>query len=163
MAVCGIVGNTGAVNVQGEYQRVQNPFKKYCHETQIGNTNAQTDSVSLSQAFKAQLNTGSPIGQVLSSIGQALQAGDLTAAQNSLDSLRKVGPCAVPKGSHVPPTVAKLSQGLDALGQALQSGDLSAAQQAYTAVQQVWQQVSGDSNTIGNPASNTSRGISVQS
>ncbi len=160
MAVCGVVGNTGAANAQ--YQRLQDPFKKYCHEPQIGNTTAQTDSVSLSQSFKSQLNAGGPVGQMINNIGQALQAGDLSAAQDSLDTLSNVGPCAAPKGSHVPPMAAKLSQGLTELGTALKSGDLSAAQQAYSAVQQVWQQVSGANSTGSDRTLGNSSGVSVR-
>lgn len=160
MAVCGVVGNTGAANVQ--YQRLQDPFKKYCHEPQIGNTDAQTDSVSLSQSFKSQLNAGGPVGQMINNIGQALQAGDLSAAQDSLDTLSNVGPCAAPKGSHVPPMAAELSQGLTALGTALKSGALSAAQQAYSAVQQVWQQVSGANSTASDRTLGNSSGVSVR-
>jgi hypothetical protein len=162
MSLSGISGNPTTVGVQNQYQRVQDPFRKYCHEPQIGNPDAQTDSVSLSQSFKSQLNAGGPVGQMINNIGQALQAGDLSAAQDSLDTLSNVGPCAAPKGSHVPPMAAKLSQGLTVLGTALKSGDLSAAQQAYSAVQQVWKQVSGDSTTVGDTTPTVSSGISVR-
>ena len=157
MAVCGIVGNAAAA-VRDVYQQVSGPFKKYCHEPQIGNTKAEADSVSLSQSFKAQLGAGSPFGQMLSSVGQALQAGDITAAQHSFNSVYKVGPNAVPKGSHVPPAAGKLADGITALGEALNAGDLSAAQQAYTAVQQVWQGEAGA--TIGRTLGGSS-GVSV--
>ena len=161
MAVCGILGNAGTAGAQIEHLR--SPFKKYCHEPQIGNQDARADVVSLSQSFKAQLNAaGGAIGQMLNNIGQALQSGDITAAQNAFNPIDKVGPCAIPKGSHVPPMAGKLTQGLTALGAALQSGDLSSAQQAYTAVQQVWQQMSeansaGSDRTLGN-----SSGVSVR-
>ena len=156
MAVCGIGGSIGTIGAQG-----LDHFKKYCHEPKIGDgTSAQSDVVSLSQSFKAQLNGGSPVGQMLSSIGQALQAGDITAAQNTFNAVNKVGPCAAPKGSHVPPVPPKLTQGLTALGEALESGDLSAAQQAYSAVQQVWQQVSQSNPTAGRTLG-TSSGVSV--
>jgi hypothetical protein len=160
MAVCGIVGNAATAGVQGQYQRVQNPFKKFCHELQIGNTKAQTDSVSLSQNFKAQFDAGGPVGQMLNRIGQALQAGDLTSAQNAFNPTSKVGPCAVPKGSPVPPMAGELAKGITALGEALKAGDLSLAQQVCTAAQQVWQQMSGDGATIGRTLWNSS-GISV--
>jgi hypothetical protein len=157
MAVCGIVGNAAAA-VQDVYRQVSSPFKKYCHEPQIGNTNLAADSVSLSQSFKAQLGSGGPVGEMLSKVGQALQAGDLTAAQKSFNSVYQVGPSAVPKGSHVPPAATKLADGMAALGEALSFGELSAAQQAYTVVQQVWQQGvgAGVGRTLG-----TSSGVSV--
>jgi len=91
------------------------------------------------------------VAQTLSQIGQALQSGNLSAAQQAFSSITSVGPY-VRAHSHVPAMTGKLSQGLDQLGQALQSGNLTTAQQAFAAVQQLWQQMSGSSLTPNDTA-----------
>lgn len=142
--------------IQNTYQHVRYQFNQLGQDLQSGSlTKAQTDFVTLSQSA-SQLSGTNPVAKTLSQIGQALQSGNLSAAQQAFALIGKVGSCAVPHHSHVPPMADKLKTGLDQLGQALQSGNLSTAQQAFAAVQQVWQQMAGDGVTPSDTALQTS-------
>jgi hypothetical protein len=157
MSLMGVTGNSSLTSVQSQYQQVRNQFRELGKDVQRGTlTQAQTDFVSLSQSFASQLGAQSPVGKMLSSVGQALQSGNVSAAQQAFSSYLKVGPTAIRQHSHVPPAVGKLTAGLQQLGQALQTGDLSAAQQAYSAMQQVWKQMSGSGATLGDAQAKTS-------
>ena len=161
MGVLGILGNI-ASSVQGQFQHAGTGFKKHCHDQQVGNDRtARADVVSLSQAIHGQGNAGGVFGQMLSSIGQALQSGDLSAAKDVVDAIAKVGPCAVPKGAIVPPMAAALSEGVTALGDALKAGDLSAAKQSYSVLQEVWGQMT-QPNASGVRTLGNSSGVSVR-
>ncbi len=141
-------GSSQLANIQSNYQQVRNQFKQLGQDLQGGAlTKAQTDFVTLSQSFTSQLSGTNPVAKTLSQIGQALQSGNLPAAQQAFAVIGKVAACAVPNHSHVPPVANELKTSLDQLGQALQSGNLSTAQQAFAAVQQLWQQMSGDNLT----------------
>jgi hypothetical protein len=96
-------------------------------------TNAQSDFVTLSQSAASQFAGTSPASKAMNTLGQALQSGDLGAAQQAFLSMpiKVVGPSAVSHHSHVPPLQNSFSQALNQLGQALQSGNLSAAQQVF--------------------------------
>jgi soluble cytochrome b562 len=150
-------GSSQLANIQSNYQQVRNQFKQLGQDLQSGSlTKAQTDFVSLSQSFASQLSGTNPVAKTLSQIGQALQSGDLSAAQQAFATIGKVAACAVPHHSHVPPMSTQLKTSLDQLGQALQSGNVSTAQQAFAAVQQVWQQMSGDTLTPSDTPMQTS-------
>jgi predicted lipoprotein len=157
MSVAGIVssGLSQLANIQRNFQQVRGEFKQLGQDLQAGNlTQAQTDFVTLSQSVATQLASNSPTAKALNTLGQARQAGDLSGAKQALASIPivKVGPCAVPHHSHVPPAQSTFSQSLYQLGQALQSGNLTAAQQAFSAMQQSWQQMSSSSPTATSPS-----------
>jgi hypothetical protein len=109
-------GSSQLCALQHQYQQVRSQFKQLGQHLQGGNlTKAQSDFVTLSQAAASQLGGSSAIAQALNSVGQSLQSGDLSGAQQAFSSLTKVGPCAVPQHSHVPPMGGKLSEGLEQL------------------------------------------------
>jgi ribosomal protein S20 len=67
-------------------------------------------------------------------LGQALQSGDLSGAQQVYSSLQKLLPSS--SGSQTQNSrQSTLANDVNALGQALQSGDLSKAQDAYATLQ----------------------------
>jgi len=73
------------------------------------------------------------------SLAQALQSGNLAAAQQAFATLQQDSPWISRAVSGTAPatgTTASASSPLQALGKALQSGDLAGAQQAFAAVQQ---------------------------
>ena len=87
-------------------------------------------------------------------LGQALQSGNLSAAQQDFAELTSSGSSASTSGATTATTttaatgtgsaastspVSSIGQEFTALGQALQAGNLSAAQQAYSAMQQIGQ------------------------
>jgi len=163
MSLSSVSGSSQLASIQSNYQRLSSQFKQLGQDLTAGDlTKAQTDFVTLSQAAASQFGSSSPIGQMLNSISQALQSGNLSAAQQAFASLPSavVGPSAVPHHSHARHSGGGFSQALEQLGQALQSGNLSAAQQAFAAVQQSWSQLSGSSSTAMQPQS-TSVGLSV--
>ena len=69
-------------------------------------------------------------------LGQALQSGNLTAAQQAYNALIQ-NPATSGQTQN-----GQLAQDLSAIGQALKSGDLSSAQQAYS-------KLNGDMQTVG--------------
>ncbi|MBI3644465.1 MAG: hypothetical protein HY233_00630 [Acidobacteriales bacterium] len=79
------------------------------------------------QSFRAQRKAG------LEQLGQALQSGDVNAAQQAFDALVTLGQNG-PFRSSTPFRRADREQAFEAIGQALQNGDLAGAQQAFTAL-----------------------------
>ena len=92
-------------------------------------------SIAASSSALSQVNQ-SPWAQRKSAfeqLGQALQSGDLSAAQQAFSTLQQ----NVPQGASAQNSQGNASQSqFAALGQALQSGNLSAAQQAFSKIQQ---------------------------
>ena len=144
IAAIGSVGVSQVSNIQRNYQQIRSEFKQLGQDLQTCNlTQAQTDFVTLSQSVAAQFGSSSPIAKTLNTIGQALQSGNLAAAQQAFSSLPAgLGGAAVGQVRHHSGGMhTKFQSLLDQLGQALQSGNISAAQQAFSAIQQIWQQV----------------------
>src|SRR2546426_12545638 len=73
-------------------------------------------------------------GQEFQQLGQDLQAGNLSQAQQDFASL-------APNASNGTQGNGTIAQVLGSLGQALQSGNLSGAQQAFSTIQQDLQQL----------------------
>ena len=67
-------------------------------------------------------------------LGQALQSGDLSSAQQIFSSLQKLLPSSSSEQTQNSKQ-STLASDVTALGQALQSGDLSKAQDAYATLQ----------------------------
>jgi hypothetical protein len=80
----------------------------------------------------------------VSQLGQALQSGDLTAAQQEYDALVQLGQNG-PFKSGDPFQRADREKDFEAIGKALQSGDLAGAQQAFAALAATF----GDHNSQG--------------
>lgn len=77
-------------------------------------------------------------------LSQALQSGDLSAAQQAYASLSQL-----PQVQNSQNTI--LTQGLSAIGTALQSGNVNGAEQAFTSMQQQWRSsVQASSGATGN-------------
>ncbi len=158
MSVAGIASSalSQLANLQRNSHQVQGEFKQLSQDLQAGSlTKAQTDFVTLSQSAATQFSSNSPTAQALNLVGQALQSGDISGAQQAMVSvpIGKVGPSAVSQPSHMPPIAGTLSNTLSQLGGALQSGNLSAAQVAFKAVQQSWQDLSSQTaNSISTGA-----------
>ena len=77
--------------------------------------------------------------QAFQSLGNALQSGNLTAAQQAFAQLQQYSPGngqASNNQNSTSTTTSNVTDPLQALGTALQSGNLSAAQQAFTQLQQ---------------------------
>jgi hypothetical protein len=85
MSIAAIAGSSSQIsNIQNQYQQVRNQFKQLGQDLAGGNlTQAETDFVTLSQSAASQFSSSSPVGQALNSIGQALQSGNLSAAQQA--------------------------------------------------------------------------------
>ncbi|MGO9136153.1 MAG: hypothetical protein ACLP9S_17860 [Syntrophales bacterium] len=88
-------------------------------------------------------NSFQQINQLFHQLGQALQSGDLSGAQNAFSSLQQLLPSS---SANQAQTTQQTNQStfttdLNALGQALQSGDLSKAQAAFAKLQQDMQSV----------------------
>lgn len=71
-------------------------------------------------------------------LGQALQSGDLTGAQQAFAAFQQTRSSSAAQGQSSPPSGQNnpLATDLSALGQALQSSDLSSAQKAFATLQQ---------------------------
>ena len=148
------VSSSPLATLQTNFPRLSSQFQQLGQDLTAGDlAKAQTDFVTLSQAATSQFGSSSPIGQMLNTISQALQSGNLSAAQQAFASLPSavVGPAAVSHHSHARHPGGAFSQALEKLGEALQSGNLSAAQQAFAAVQQSWSRLSGGSSTTSQP------------
>src|SRR5208337_3190209 len=113
MSVAGItsINSTQLANVQHNLQKVQNEFKQLGQDLQSGNlTQAQADFVTLSQSLASPPNfvgptalTQSPqahaassshhgvhLHRALSQLGQALQVGNLSAAQQAFAAMEQL-------------------------------------------------------------------------
>jgi soluble cytochrome b562 len=117
MSVTGITSINSAqlANFQSNFQKVQSEFKQLGQDLQSGNlTQAQADFVTLSQSLASPPNfvgpnavTQSPqaqsasnshhsshhrvhLHQALSQLGQALQAGNLSAAQQAFATMQQI-------------------------------------------------------------------------
>ncbi len=96
-------------SLQHNYQQVRSEFKQLGQDLQAGDlTKAQSDFVTLSQSMASQLASNSPVAkpgpaavthhnhvpaasvsQQLSQLGQALQAGNLAAAQQAFAAVQQ--------------------------------------------------------------------------
>jgi predicted lipoprotein len=164
MSVLGIAstGLSQIGNIQSKFKQVQSEFKTLEQDLKAGNlSQAQTDFVALAQSVTSQLTSGSPVAKAVNAVGQALQSGDLSAAQQAFAAIppTMVGTSAV-HHHHPPSSSASFAQELSTLGQALQSGNLAAAQQAFSTMQQGWQQTQ-PSATSGSPTPPISAGLNV--
>ena len=113
MSVTGITSINSAqlANFQSNFQKVQSEFKQLGQDLQSGNlTQAQADFITLSQSLTSPPNfvgpnavTQSPnahsassshhrvhLHQALSQLGQALQAGNLSAAQQAFATMEQI-------------------------------------------------------------------------
>src|SRR5450755_1201947 len=90
-----------------------------------------------------QFATSNP-AQQFQQLGQALQSGNLSAAQSDFASLQKAFPQSASTSSATSSTAANpLSQAFNQLASDLQSGNLSAAQKDYSTIQQDVQGANG--------------------
>jgi len=99
------------------------------------------DSISPSYSPYQTNETQNPFLQIRKNVeqmGQALNSGDLTAAQTAYSSLRQLLPSSTADQEQTGQQVnqSAFSADFDALGQALQSGDLAKAQEAFARLQQ---------------------------
>lgn len=78
--------------------------------------------------------------QYFNALDQALQSGNLTAAQSAYSSLQQLAPTgsqsSTSTSSSNGTSTSSLGSDFSALGKALQSGDLAGAQKAFAQVQQ---------------------------
>ncbi len=148
-------------NIQRSYQQVRGEFKNLGKDLQVGNlAQAQTDFVTLSASVSTQYGANSAVSKTLNAIGQALQSGDVSSAQQAFSALPPG--LTGQSGSGHQGTMHPYLQGLSQLGQALQSGDLTGAQQAFAALQPNWQQAVPNSVLAASPSSGTgSSGFNV--
>jgi len=71
-------------------------------------------------------------------LGQALQQGNLSAAQTAFNNIQSLGQNG-PFANGDPFAVSQREQDFNAIGQALQNGDLTGAQSAFSALQATFQ------------------------
>ncbi len=179
MSIAGIASNSGLFQntvvqqTQNRFQQIQSQFQKLGQDLHSGNlTQAQSDFATLTQelpnggqfsgASATPSTTSStsansnPILQAFQSLGQDLQSGNLTAAQQDFATIQQSAQQAQASGQahhghHHHHTggsaggestspVSTLRQDFTSLGQDLQSGNLSSAQQAYASLQSDLQQ-----------------------
>ena len=89
------------------------------------------------QTYGMQTNS-QQISKYFDQLGQALQSGDLSGAQNAFSSLQQLLPSSSANQAQTTQQTnqSTLSSDLSSLGQALQSGDLPKAQDAFAKLQQ---------------------------
>jgi len=96
-------------------------------------------SSSLSQQLQQYFQTRN---SDLQQLGQALQQGDLAAAQTAYNNIVTLGQSG-PAANGNPFLNSQREQDFQAIGQALQAGDLSSAQQAFAALRNTAQGQAG--------------------
>jgi predicted lipoprotein len=112
----------------------------------VGGSAANTSPVSsLYQQIQAYFKERSAD---LSQLGQALKAGNTSAAEQADDAISVLGQ-AGPFANGAPFSIAVREQYFGAIGQALQSGDLSAAMQAFQSLQSTFQPPQASETSAG--------------
>ena len=145
--------------IQNKIQTVSGEFQRVSSDLTTGDlTKAQTDFVALSESLAAGQQSSGLGAQAFSTLGQSLQSGDLTCAQQAY---AKTWPGGVAPNAllnplrHQPPHPLTTNSGnailndLVQLGKSLQAGSLTAAQQAFTILQQDWQQLGTSGSSTG--------------
>ncbi len=155
-------------NLQANAQKIQTEFQQLGQDLQAGNlTQAQSDFSALSQNLpvslqsnsSGSLQSNSSLSQVFSTLGSALQSGNLSAAQQAYTTMQQDVQQAgggyhhhhhhAVSGSQstTSSTGSTVSQLFSSLGSDLQTGNLSAAQTAYSTLQQDLAQFGGTAST----------------
>jgi outer membrane protein assembly factor BamD (BamD/ComL family) len=106
-------------------------------------TGVSTSSAFQDYALQNGQNNFQQIQSEFQQLGQALQAGNLSQAQEDFATLTQNAPSNASGTQQNTNSNSPLSQAFSALGQALQSGNLSAAQQDFATIQQDAQQQRG--------------------
>lgn len=91
----------------------------------------------------------------LQQLGQALESGDLTSAQQEYQAIQSLGQSG-PFANGDPFRMSQREQDFEAIGQALQSGDLTAAQEAFAQLESTFHRTESSSETAANPSEATS-------
>jgi hypothetical protein len=161
--------------IKNKFAKVQSEFQQIGQDLQVGNlAQAKTDFTTLMQDLPgAAQSTSSPVGQALGALGQALQSGDLSTAQQAYataqQSVQKPGGhgghhhhhhaqgTATTAASSTNPTDQLLAE----LGQALQSGDLSGAQQDFASLVQQYASPGGYAASLTGAAAFPAPGSTV--
>src|SRR5882724_1992377 len=171
---------------QTKFQQIQSQFRKLGQDLKSGNlAQAQSDFATLTQGLPSRQQstaaattatagaTTTPtdtLAKAFQTLGQDLQAGNLSAAQADFATIQQdvQQKSGQPQGHHhhhhggggQQPTNT-LQQDFGTLGQALQSGSLTSAQQAYATLQADFQQQFPNLSTTSgstSAASSTSTG-----
>ena len=174
---------------QNKFQQIRSQFQQLGQDLQSGNlAQAQQDFATLSHnlpsgqpssssasAASASKST-SGVAQALKALGQDLQSGNLSGAQQDFSAIQQAvqqqesagGGHGHHRHHHVTEQQSgsdPISQAFGALGQALQAGNLTSAQTAYASIQQDLQgslpSAFTDSGTGASPSSTSSSSISV--
>src|ERR1700722_4760825 len=205
MSIAGIVGsnifqNSVVQQTQNRFQQIQSQFQKLGQDLQSGNlTQAQSDFAALSQELpnggqstgptsgatpatnSAASSSSNPVLQAFQSLGQDLQSGNLSAAQQDFATIQQSAQQAQASGqahhghhhhrtsdssdSNSSSPISTLQQDFTSLGSDLQSGNLSSAQQAYASLQSDLQQFlpsfTSTSSTPSSTLSSATTGVSV--
>src|SRR5579863_6490019 len=192
--------NSVVQQTQNRFQQIQSQFQKLGQDLQSGNlTQAQSDFATLTQELPnvGQLGAASatssatssttsgassnsnPILQAFQSLGQDLQSGNLTAAQQDFATIQQSAQQSQASGQahhghhhhHAGGSngdsaspISSLQQDFISLGQDLQSGNLSSAQQVYASLQTDLQQflpsfASGSTSSGSSTASPATSGV----
>src|ERR1700722_10189487 len=170
MSIAGIASssslfqNSVVQQTQNRFQQIQSQFQKLGQDLQSGNlAQAQSDFASLAQQLpkggqlsatstsasgtSAATSSSNPILQAFQSLGQDLQSGNLSAAQQDFATIQQSAQQAQASGqahhghhhhhargsdssSNSSSPGSTLQQDFTSLGSDLQSGNLSSAQQA---------------------------------
>ena len=197
MSVAGIAGNiltaiSGLGNHQNRFQQIRTEFQQLGQDLQSGDlAQAQSDFTTLSQNLPGLtqnastptsatgVNPGNSIAQTFAQLGQALQSGNLSAAQQDFTTIQQ--DAQQNSGQHVglhhhhhhtdpsqsstassQPTNS-VEQAFSQLAQTLQTGNLQAAQAAFSALQNDLQQIGGfsTSQSSGTAASTATGQLNV--
>lgn len=181
MSVAGISSNLfdyDSQNTQTQMQQIQQEFQQLGEDLQSGNlSSAQSDFATLSQMASSLISASTstsatssstssaasnPIAKEFAQLGQDLQSGNLSAAQQDFSTIQQsMQNAAAAHGHHHHHGGGSsqnnpISQMFNQLGQDLQSGNLSAAQQDFSSLQQLFQQAGqGSSASSSTGATNT--------
>jgi hypothetical protein len=155
-------------NIQNKVQTVRGEFQRMGSDLTTGDlTKAQTDFVALSESLAAGQQSSGLGAQAFSTLGQSLQSGNLTSAQQAFAKTWPGGfgpdalsnplqpPHPIEVGSNPTTSSNTILNDLVQLGKSLQAGSLSAAQQAFTSLQQDWQQVGGTGSASSSSTATT--------
>jgi hypothetical protein len=131
-------------------QNVQSEFQQLGKDLEAGNlTQAAADYTTLSQSLPAvlQASSNNPRVPLLNSVGQALQSGKLSAAQQAYTTFQQGAQQSAPAGQ----AQQGIQSAFNQLGQDLQAGNVTQAQADYTTLSQLLSnstQNAGSSNPL---------------
>lgn len=151
----------------GNLSAAQTDFSSLTDPTQVGSTSSTQSSNTSTQS--SSTSTQNTIAQEFQKLGQDLQSGNLSAAQQDYTAMQQSTQTQAAQGHHHGHhhhggggDMSQVDQAVNQLGQSLQSGNLSTAQAAYASLtQDLAQMAIGDGLLTTQASSSTSVSVSA--